>query len=397
MLYLCQLLSLRGAHYCGEGEEFGLGATFVDWGSCSAKRAIRITERGRFTCIRWRYDSLVVRAEVYITFGFKQKDGQLIIKPLPIIVILFPWCYPLIYMLEYATIPLKSSGNAHRVKWECVTMFIVMASRYYHTHQQGRKTCCMQPLWRVVFGALFSSVATLRDQYAQNKVTASQTSWKPTSQTITPIFCRELPVLRVWTPLSWSLFFNSSHSCIHHFMCVRRSLFKANWSPLAKRLHVKSCSFGSGGLHVGWSHCSYLFMAVNCHFSMKHDWKNSKKLLKLSVFTCDRHTFLIVSSTNHLRPSNFSLMQTAQTGLLQLLGWLQLAWVLSFDCVRTGPVTLDGTETSRLGSDASQRSQKGQCHLPSACRAAPAVQITAWFSFQTLKQLVWLFKAVLIV
>lgn len=53
-------------------------------------------------------------------------------------------------------------------------------------------TCCF---WSIVLG---QSVATLRDQYAQNKVTAiCQTSWKPTSQTITPIFCRELPVLRV--------------------------------------------------------------------------------------------------------------------------------------------------------------------------------------------------------
>lgn len=63
MLYLCQLLSLRGAHYCGEGEEFGLGATFVDWGSCSAKRAIRITARDRLTCISRRYYSLVARVE----------------------------------------------------------------------------------------------------------------------------------------------------------------------------------------------------------------------------------------------------------------------------------------------------------------------------------------------
>lgn len=97
MLYLCQLLSLRGAHYCGEGEEFGLGATFVDRGSCSAKRAIRIAERDRLTCISWPYYSRVVEgfivtlklllpANVLTLFlgeyGNMSLNGCLIIKPL---------------------------------------------------------------------------------------------------------------------------------------------------------------------------------------------------------------------------------------------------------------------------------------------------------------------------
>lgn len=47
------------------------------------------------------------------------------------------------------------------------------------------------------------------------------------------------------------------------------------------------------------------------------------------------------------------------------------------------------------GSDGSQRSEKGQLHLPSACGAAPAAQITGCFPFQTLQQLLRLFKAVL--
>lgn len=37
----------------------GLGATFVDRGSCLAKRAIRITDSGRLTCVSWRYYSLI--------------------------------------------------------------------------------------------------------------------------------------------------------------------------------------------------------------------------------------------------------------------------------------------------------------------------------------------------
>lgn len=46
----------------------GLGATFVDWGSCAAKRAIRFTEKGRLTCVSVRYYSLIGWVRVSMWF-----------------------------------------------------------------------------------------------------------------------------------------------------------------------------------------------------------------------------------------------------------------------------------------------------------------------------------------
>lgn len=86
-------------------------------------------------------------------------------------------------------------------------------------------------------------------------------------------------------------------------------------------------------------------------------------------------------------------METAHAELLHLFGWL--AW-MSATVWEPGRVTLGSTGTSALRSDGSQRSEKGQSHLPSVCRAAPAAQITLWFLFQILQQLLWLFKTLLV-
>lgn len=96
--------------------------------------------------------------------------------------------------------------------------------------------------------------------------------------------------------------------------------------------------------------------------------------------------------TNHLWPSNFSLMQNAHTlpfhRVVGLVSLHECNWWTTWE---PAPVTLDSRETSRLCSHGSQRPQKGHCHLLSACRAAPAVQIIPWFSVQILQTAVFCF------
>lgn len=60
---------------------------------------------------------------------------------------------------------------------------------------------------------------------------------------------------------------------------------------------------------------------------------------------------------------NFSRMQNAHTGLLQLLGWLACMSATVGLC-ESRPGDINSSATSRLRSDASQRSRKGSatCH-----------------------------------